>query len=155
MVPESFLVIVTEMEYCLIIVSGSSLVIVPTTGSDLVIVPTIRSCLVIVPGADPPTAHPENEPFYTPEKWFASGKMNHFIHPENEPFYTSGKWSILYTGATCRDEEQEQPRGVPPWHLPMHPSRWFTFKWMMNFNTKEEENKPYFYLLVPGGGFNH
>ena len=50
-VPESFLVIVAEIVYCLVIVSGSSLAIIRTSGSGLVIVPTIRSCLVIVPGS--------------------------------------------------------------------------------------------------------
>ena len=66
---------------------------------------------------------PGNGLFY---KW----EMVHFIHPE--------KLSIVYTGATCRDEEQEQPRGVPPWHLPMHPSRWFTFKWVTNFHISKK-----------------
>ena len=74
-----------------------------------------------------------------PEKWtiyvrkmvhFMHGKMVHFIHPV--------KLSILYTGATCRDEEQEQPRGVPPWHISMHQSHWFTFKWMINFHISKK-----------------
>ena len=74
-----------------------------------------------------------------PEKWtiyvrkmvhFIHGKMVHFIHPV--------KWSILYTGATCRDEEQEQPREVPPWHISMHQPHWFTFKWMINFHISKK-----------------
>ena len=52
------------------------------------------------------------------------------VHLLNDLFIP---WSIVYTGDMFRGEDQKLSRDVPPWHLPIHPSRWFTFKRVINF----------------------